>query len=102
MDAPPLSPIVGDRVGYADRDNPVPPRGTTDQTHRFNGVAETICAPCMLPRLIIRAELAVRGPHWKSRARLATGCGWRVLKNRPFRREERTDGAGGDGDVPGD
>jgi death on curing protein len=37
----------------------------------------------MLELSIMRSEL-VRGSHWKSRARLAAGYGWRVLKNRPF------------------
>lgn len=38
----------------------------------------------MLELSIMRSEPAVRGPAWKSRARLAAGYGWRVLKNRPF------------------
>jgi len=33
---------------------------------------------------IVRSELVVRGPHWKSRARLAAGYGWRLLVNRAF------------------
>ncbi len=37
-----------------------------------------------LEMAILRSELVVRGPHWKSRARLAAGYGWRVLVNRPF------------------
>ena len=32
----------------------------------------------------MRSALVVRGPHWKSRARLAAGHGWRILTNRPF------------------
>ena len=38
----------------------------------------------MLELVLARAELVVRGPHWRSRARLAAGYGWRVLKIRPF------------------
>jgi death-on-curing protein len=38
----------------------------------------------MLELSIVRSELVVRGPHWKSRARLAAGYGWRLLVNRPF------------------
>ncbi len=33
---------------------------------------------------IVRSELVVRDPHWKRRARLAAGYGWRILFNRPF------------------
>jgi death on curing protein len=33
---------------------------------------------------IVRSELVVRGPHWKIRAWLAAGYGWRMLVNRPF------------------
>jgi len=33
---------------------------------------------------IVRSELVVRGPHWKRRARLAAGYGWRLLVNGPF------------------
>jgi death-on-curing protein len=38
----------------------------------------------MLELSIGRAESVVRDPHWKRRARLAAGYGWRLLKNRPF------------------
>ena len=38
----------------------------------------------MLELSIVRSELVVRDPHWKSRARLAAGYGWRILFNRPF------------------
>jgi death-on-curing protein len=33
---------------------------------------------------MVRSELVVHGAHWKSRARLAAGYGWRLLVNRPF------------------
>ena len=33
---------------------------------------------------IVRSELVVHGPHWKSRARLAAEYGWRILTIRPF------------------
>jgi len=33
---------------------------------------------------IARSELVVRERHWRSRARLAAGYGWRILTNRPF------------------
>ena len=33
---------------------------------------------------IVRSELVVRERHWRSRARLAAGYGWRILTNRPF------------------
>jgi death-on-curing protein len=38
----------------------------------------------MLELSIARSELVVRERHWRSRARLAAGYGWRVLVNRPF------------------
>ena len=38
----------------------------------------------MLELSIGRAESVVRDPHWKARARLAAGYGWRLLVNRPF------------------
>ncbi|HEY4934610.1 MAG TPA: Fic family protein [Terriglobales bacterium] len=38
----------------------------------------------MLELSVLRAESVVRDPHWKARARLAAGYGWRVLVNRPF------------------
>ena len=38
----------------------------------------------MLELVLVRAELVMKGPHWRIRARLAAGYGWRVLKNRPF------------------
>jgi death-on-curing protein len=38
----------------------------------------------MLEISIARSELVVRERHWKSRARLAAGYGWRILTNRPF------------------
>jgi death-on-curing protein len=38
----------------------------------------------MLELSVLRAELVVRGTHWKARARLAAGYGWRVLLNSPF------------------
>ena len=38
-----------------------------------------------MPELsVLRAESVVRDPHWKARARLAAGYGWRMLLNRPF------------------
>jgi death-on-curing protein len=40
--------------------------------------------PAMIELSIGRAESVVRDPHWKARARLAAGYGWRVLVNRPF------------------
>jgi death on curing protein len=33
---------------------------------------------------IARSELVVRERHWRGRARLAAGYGWRVLANRPY------------------
>ena len=33
---------------------------------------------------IARSELVVRERHWRGRARLAAGYGWRILANRPF------------------
>ena len=38
----------------------------------------------MLELVLARAELVVRGPHWRSRARLGARYGWHVLKIRPF------------------
>jgi prophage maintenance system killer protein len=38
----------------------------------------------MLELSIARSELVVRERHWRSRARLAAGYGWRLLVNRPF------------------
>src|ERR1019366_3285398 len=38
----------------------------------------------MLELSIARSELVVRERHWRGRARLAAGYGWRVLVNRPF------------------
>ncbi len=38
----------------------------------------------MLELSIARSELVVRERHWRSRARLAAGYGWRILTNRPF------------------
>jgi death-on-curing protein len=38
----------------------------------------------MLELSIARSELVLRERHWRSRARLAAGYGWRVLVNRPF------------------
>jgi prophage maintenance system killer protein len=38
----------------------------------------------MLELSVLRAESVVRDPHWKARARLAAGHGWRMLVNRPF------------------
>ena len=38
----------------------------------------------MLELSIARSELVVRERHWRSRARLAAGYGWRILMNRPF------------------
>ena len=38
----------------------------------------------MLELSIARSELVVRERHWRSRARLAAGYGWRILRNRPF------------------
>ncbi len=38
----------------------------------------------MLELSIMRSELVVRDRHWRSRARLAAGYGWRILTNRPF------------------
>lgn len=38
----------------------------------------------MLELSVQRAESVVRGPHWRGRAKLAAGYGWRMLVNRPF------------------
>jgi death on curing protein len=38
----------------------------------------------MLELSIARSELVARERHWRSRARLAAGYGWRILTNRPF------------------
>ncbi len=38
----------------------------------------------MLELSIARSELVVRERHWRGRARLAAGYGWRILTNRPF------------------
>jgi len=38
----------------------------------------------MLQLSLARSELVVRERHWRERARLAAGYGWRLLKNRPF------------------
>jgi prophage maintenance system killer protein len=38
----------------------------------------------MLELSIARSELVVRERHWRSRALLAAGYGWRILTNRPF------------------
>jgi death-on-curing protein len=38
----------------------------------------------MLELSVLRAESAVPGDHWRKRALLAAGYGWRVLVNRPF------------------
>jgi hypothetical protein len=65
-------------------DNPLPPCGTTRLSPPFERSGWNHLRPSLLPRSIIRAELVVRGPHWKIRARLAMGYGWRALKNRPF------------------
>jgi death-on-curing protein len=51
---------------------------------KFNSVKSREVDLAMLELSIVRSELVVRGPHWKSRARLAAGYGWRVLVNRPF------------------
>jgi death-on-curing protein len=50
---------------------------------RYGGGSREVELP-MLELSIARSELVVRDPHWKSRARLAAGYGWRLLKNRPF------------------
>ena len=38
----------------------------------------------MLELSIARSESVVRERHWRGRAKLAAGYGWRVLVNRPF------------------
>ena len=38
----------------------------------------------MLELSIARSELVARERHWRGRARLAAGYGWRILTNRPF------------------
>ena len=50
---------------------------------RYGGNSKNV-EMAMLELATGRAELVVKGPHWKSRARLAAGYAWRLLVNRPF------------------
>ena len=51
---------------------------------KLNSVKSREVDLAMLELSIGRAESVVRDPHWKRRARLAAGYGWRLLVNRPF------------------
>ena len=50
---------------------------------RYGGGSREVELP-MLDLSIARSELVVCERHWRSRARLAAGYGWRILTNRPF------------------
>ena len=50
---------------------------------RYGGGSRAVELP-MLELSIVRSESVVGEQHWRSRARLAAGYGWRILMNRPF------------------